>query len=245
MSDSKDDVEKVSEELKKSSPSEKLTYDRLINLLQCDQLLRQLIHSIVEQTRDSDQRIFDNTDLKTEGQQENHVEVVSTHGNRYIQSDMTVPSESVLATPDIKEPLRAELSSVLRLLALVEEHENLNRYLSDGSASEGQRLVRLLVNLGRWEQIEMIWETLAADIKQRQQAMVPDELEILEGCMQCFNLSNSQFRAALDQPELPQKFNHKVHNRLNAKGKRATLIALPGLINPAGDCVKKVLVITE
>ena len=258
MSLSAEDIEKKLNKLKKGSSPDKLTYEALILLLQHDQTLRQLIRNVVERNSDADKSAIDDAELDAEHGQEEQIETLSSQSDGDIHSDVNFIMKSVIVesgaeensqhlpiAPDIKESLRAELSSALRLLELVESHVSLKTYLLESCGSEGERLMKLLVNLGSWVQIEMIWDTLAADVKQREQSATADEQEILEGCLQCFNLSNSQFKAAVDQPKLPQDFNHKVHNRLNAKGKVVTAIALPGLIDSAGDIVRKVLVITE
>lgn len=210
-----------------------LTYEALLLLIENDQALQQLIRGIAEKSSNSSKSNDDAT-LNAASQQEGQVE-----------TDVKESCQQSLAGVAFEEPLRSELSSVLRLLELVALNDNLNSVLLDGCTSEGGQLIKLLVSLGGWSQIEMIWDSLADDIKNRKQAASNNELEILKGCLQCFNLTNTQFKAALDQPILPENFNHKVHNRLNAKGQVVSAIALPGLINPAGDAVRKVLVITE
>ncbi|MCY0965174.1 hypothetical protein [Parathalassolituus penaei] len=255
MSHAAEDIEKKLNKLKKGSFPDKLTYEALILLLQHDPHVRQLVRNIVERDADADQCVIDDAQFGTQNWPKESLDIAGSGTGGDIRSDMNSSSGLVVVDsgcsqrlpvqPDSKETLRVELSSALRLLALVERHTGLRSYLLAGCDSEGERLMKLLVNLGRWDQIEMIWNTLAADIKQRQQMATADELGMLEGCLQCFNLTSSQYKAALDRPQPPQNFNHKVHNRLNAKGQTVTAIALPGLINSAGDTVCKALVITE
>lgn len=258
MSFSDENVEKKLYKVRQASFPDKLTYEALILLLKHDQALRQLIHRIAEQTPDDDAIAFDDTELGVEDHQEEQPDAISSETSESIHNNdessmeaggidfrLAGNNQHLPIPPDFKKSLLVELSSALRLLELVDQHSSLRTYLLAGCDSEGERLMKLLVSLGRWDQIEIIWDTLAADVKQRQLAATADELEILKGCLQCFNLANSQFKATLDQPQIPQDFNHKVHNRLNAKGKLVTGVALPGLIDSAGNTVFKVLVITE
>lgn len=232
MTQDAEDIEKKLKEIKGSSPK-KLTYEWLVWLMEHDQSLRQLIRNICKEAVGTDQTTRDY--VETDAEQ--HKEQIDTE-NEGGCHQLPVP-------PDSAGSLRTELSPALDLLKLVTSNTKLNSLLLGDSSSEGERLMTLLVNLGRWDRIEVIWDALAADIKQREQRATADDLEILEGCLWFFNLTRSKFNADLDQPELPQNFNHKVHNRLNAKGKVVTDIALPGLIESSGDVVRKALVITE
>ncbi len=143
------------------------------------------------------------------------------------------------------DPLRAELSQALDLLALIETHGELSGKLLGGSYTEGGRLLCLTVSLGRWSQIESIWDSISSNVKQRQQQAEKNELKILEGCLHCYNLTASHLIARLEQVDLSIDFNHKFHNRLNSKGKTISSLAFPGLVNAAGETTRKPLVITE
>ncbi len=143
------------------------------------------------------------------------------------------------------DPLRSELSQALDLLVLIENHGELSRELLNDSHTEGGRLLCLAVSLGRWSQVESIWDTISNNVKQRQQRVEKSELKILEGCLHCYNLTASHLIARLEQVDLSIDFNHKFHNRLNSKGKTISSLALPGLVNAAGETTRKPLVITE
>jgi len=143
------------------------------------------------------------------------------------------------------DTLRSELSQTLDLLVLIENHGELSRELLGGSHTEGGRLLCLTVSLGRWSQIESVWDTISNNVKQRQQQAGKSELKILEGCLHCYNLTASHLIARLEQVDLTIDFNHKFHNRLNSKGKTISSLALPGLVNAAGKTTRKPLVITE
>lgn len=245
------DLEKALDKYRKGYFPDKLTYEALLLLLQHDHALQQLIRSLCELAPSTDVNAIDKVELETENELEQPTEATSFTSPIDAGSDQPSTGKNAdvgakaAAQLTYEEPLRAELALALRLLELVEQHGRLNAYLLAGCKTEGERIMTLLVKLGRWDQIEMIWDTLADDVKQHQQPATTNDLELLDACLACFNLASSQFKARLDQPKLPQDFNHKLHNRLNAKGKVATAIGLPGLINAAGDTARKVLVITE
>lgn len=232
MTQDAEDIEKKLKKFKGSFP-DKLTYDGLILLLEHDQSLRQLIRNICKEAVGTDQTTRDYVETDTEQQKEQ------------IDTENEGDFHQLPVPPDSAGSLQTELSPALDLLKLVMSNTKLNSLLLGDSGSEGERLMTLLVNLGRWDRIEVIWDALATDVKQREDKATTDELKILEGSLKCFNLANNQYKANLDQPGLLINFNYKVHNRLNAKGKVVTDIALPGLIESSGDVVRKALVITE
>ncbi len=226
-----DDTPKVIEKKIKSLRGKKSSafkYLDLLFLLEHDDGIRELILNISSQ----------NSGAVKEGASCCAVQFNKESKARIVESSNDVLEVQV-------DPLRSELSQALGLLTLIENHGELSRELLDDSHTEGGRLLCLAVSLGRWSQVESIWDTISNNVKQRQQRAEKSELKILEGCLHCYNLTASHLMARLEPVGISIDFNHKFHNRLNSKGKTISSLALPGLVNAAGETTRKPLVITE
>lgn len=237
-----DDAKRLDKIREGSYFQEKLTYSDLLMLLEHDPAVQRLIQQLAAQPTSEVSPPSEAPDsLEQAPLPEEEVEMLSFEDDEELFSMSVFEPEPAPAV----DPLRTELQPALDLLALFEADNSLKESWIRTEDTEGQRLLRLVATWGDWQQLEYLWDQLAQRLKQDGRAATDNEHAILTGCLDCYNLTTRQLSACLITPEPSVLYNHKEHNRLNSKGKHITQLALPGLLNAAGNITRKPLVITE
>lgn len=127
-------------------------------------------------------------------------------------------------------------------LQQVQSHSELSSILLPNS---NQNLLQLIAIASQWNNVLRIWDTLAAQVKNTQQAISTTEQHILEHSLALFNLTLQSNQATLQNPELGESYDYDIHQKVSGSGGSIEQVLLAGLYNAAGDKVRASVVTTR
>lgn len=134
------------------------------------------------------------------------------------------------------------LEEYQRLLVTVQQHPVLSDVLLP-HVKGGDELVTLLANLAQWDNVERIWEELAAQAAQGRDIRT-DEHELLAASLRLYNRTLRDHQASFSDVQVGEAYDYNVHRRINEKGSSIAQLLLPGLVNAGGQLCKRTLVRT-
>ena len=86
---------------------------------------------------------------------------------------------------------------------------------------------------------------LAVQVQRQESAITPAEQQILAASVTLYNQSTSGGAAALQQPQVGQRYDYEQHTRVNHSGESVAQVLLAGLANAQGKLVHCALVQTH
>ena len=215
----------------------------LILLLQHDPWVQQLIANIASQSQGLDLNNLPAT---------NNAAVKSLANTPApMEARPSAPSRPALtASPSVPKVdiWRKELLEPLALLQRVRNDAELAALWlgADGlNESEPRQLLRVCVMSAQWEQIMQVAELLKKRCIQSKQAASADELAVLRGALDLYNLSAGGSKADLQSPAEGQVYSPDFHNRANTTGGNVAQCLLPALLNRGKKIVQPAVVLTR
>lgn len=155
--------------------------------------------------------------------------------------EITVEKKVIQAvTPEWAKPLQ----SYQQLVQHVAQHPKLAAILL-ANAQPQEQVLRFLVCGAQWSNILRVWDALAEQVKQTQQAINTTEQQILEACLALYNQTLNDCQAQLQGVEQGASYNYEQHQRANTKGERIQAVLLRGVLNAANDVVRSAVVLTQ
>lgn len=138
-----------------------------------------------------------------------------------------------------------DLAQYAQLLPLIRANAQLSALLLGESASDSAALLYWLSRSGQWSTLEQVWQMLAVQVQRQESAITPAEQQILAASVTLYNQSTSGGAAALQQPQVGQRYDYEQHTRVNHSGESVAHVLLAGLANAQGKLVHCALVQTH
>lgn len=138
-----------------------------------------------------------------------------------------------------------DLEQYAQLLPIIRAHTQLNKLLLGESTSDSAALLYWLTRSGQWSTLEQVWQMLAVQVQRQESAITPAEQQILAASVTLYNQSTSGGAAALQQPQVGQRYDYEQHTRVNHSGESVAHVLLAGLANAQGKLVHCALVQTH
>lgn len=150
----------------------------------------------------------------------------------------------VIVEKQLIDPIRENMKVELELLTIIQQDRELQKRWLPNQENEGRKLVKMIALLSQWQQIEMLWDTLAERCKANKKGLSKNEITLLNGAVEIYNSTLNQNKAELRAIEINTNYNYEKHQRGTPTGDRVIAQWLPTLVNAAGQVSKIALVET-
>lgn len=106
-------------------------------------------------------------------------------------------------------------------------------------------VLQLIAIASQWNNVLRVWDAIATQIKNTQQAISATEQQILEHSLALFNLTLQSNQATLKSPETGESYDYDIHQKVSGSGGSIEQVLLAGLYNAAGENVRAAIVTTR
>ncbi|XID74649.1 hypothetical protein ACF3NA_09020 [Alkanindiges sp. WGS2144] len=127
-------------------------------------------------------------------------------------------------------------------LQQVQAHPEISKILLP---NHDENILQLIAIASQWNNVLRIWDALAAQVKNTQQAISVTERTILEHSLALFNLTLQSNQATLQDPEIGENYDYDIHQKVSGSGGNIEQVLLAGLCNAACDNVRAAVVVTR
>ena len=134
------------------------------------------------------------------------------------------------------------LKSEFNFLKQVQSHPELASILLPNG---DDNVLQLIAIASQWNNVLRVWDALATQIKNTQQAISVTEQQIIEHSLDLFNLSLQSNQATLKNPEFGESYDYDIHQKVSGSGGSIEQVLLAGLYNAAGENVRAAIVTTR
>lgn len=133
------------------------------------------------------------------------------------------------------------LKSEFNFLKQVQSHPELASILLPNG---DDNVLQLIAIASQWNNVLRVWDAMATQIKNTQQAISAKEKQILEHSLALFNLTLQSNQATLKNPEAGESYDYDIHQKVSGSGGSIEQVLLAGLYNAAGENVRAAIVAT-
>ena len=106
-------------------------------------------------------------------------------------------------------------------------------------------VLQLIAIAAQWNNVLRVWDAIATQIKNTQQAISATEQQILEHSLALFNLTLQSNQATLKSPKTGESYDYDIHQKVSGSGGSIEQVLLAGLYNAAGENVRAAIVTTR
>ena len=134
------------------------------------------------------------------------------------------------------------LKSEFDFLKQVQSHPELASILLPNG---DDNVLQLIAIAAQWNNVLRVWDALATQTKNTQQAISVKEQQIIEHSLALFNLTLKSNQATLKSPETGESYDYDIHQKVSGSGGSIEQVLLAGLYNAAGENVRAAIVTTR
>ena len=134
------------------------------------------------------------------------------------------------------------LESEFTFLKQVRSHPELTSILLPNG---DDNVLQLIAIASQWNNVLRVWDAIATQVKNTQQAISATEQQILEHSLALFNLTLQSNQATLKNPETGESYDYDIHQKVSGSGGSIEQALLAGLYNAAGENVRAAIVATR
>ncbi|MEQ1304452.1 hypothetical protein ABLB95_10970 [Acinetobacter radioresistens] len=134
------------------------------------------------------------------------------------------------------------LKTEFDFLKQVQSHAEISKVLLPNG---DDNVLQLITIAAQWNNVLRVWDTLATQIKNTQQAISATEQQILEHSLALFNLTLQSNQATLQNPESGESYDYDIHQKVSGSGGSIEQVLLAGLYNAAGENIRAAIVTTR
>ena len=134
------------------------------------------------------------------------------------------------------------LKSEFNFLKQVQSHPELVSILLP---NRDDNVLQLIAIASQWNNVLRVWDAIATEVKNTQQAISAAEQQILEHSLALFNLTLQSNQATLKSPETGESYDYDIHQKVSGSGGSVEQVLLAGLYNAAGENVRAAIVTTR
>lgn len=134
------------------------------------------------------------------------------------------------------------LKSEFNFLKQVQSHPELASILLP---NRDDNVLQLIAIASQWNNVLRVWDAIATEVKNTQQAISAAEQQILEHSLTLFNLTLQSNQATLKSPETGESYDYDIHQKVSGSGGSVEQVLLAGLYNAAGENVRAAIVTTR
>jgi cell division protein FtsB len=127
-------------------------------------------------------------------------------------------------------------------LKQVQSHAEISKILLPNG---DDNVLQLIAIAAQWNNVLRVWDALATQIKNTQQAISVTEQQIIEHSLALFNLTLQSNQATLKNPEFGESYDYEIHQKILGSGGSIEQVLLAGLYNAAGENVRAAIVTTR
>lgn len=163
--------------------------------------------------------------------------------DKIVEKRVEVPVERIVekrieVTPQWAKSLESEFT----FLKQVQAHPDLiSILLPNGDGN----VLQLITIAAQWNNVLRVWDALATQTKNTQQAISRTEQQILEHSLALFNLTLQSNHATLKNPEAGESYDYDIHQKVSGSGGSIEQVLMAGLYNAAGENVRAAIVTTR
>ncbi|MCX0340138.1 hypothetical protein [Acinetobacter radioresistens] len=134
------------------------------------------------------------------------------------------------------------LKTEFDFLKQVQSHAEISKVLLPNG---DDNVLQLITIAAQWNNVLRVWDALATQIKNTQQAISATEQQILEHSLALFNLTLQSNQATLQNPESGESYDYEIHQKVSGSGGSIEQVLLAGLYNAAGENIRAAIVTTR
>lgn len=105
-------------------------------------------------------------------------------------------------------------------------------------------VLQLIAIAAQWNNVLRVWDVLAAQVKDNQQAISATEQQILTHSLALYNLTLQSSQAKLKAPEIDEDYDFDIHQKISGIGVTIEQVLLAGLYNAADEKARSAVVST-
>ncbi|WP_215902996.1 hypothetical protein [Acinetobacter junii] len=163
--------------------------------------------------------------------------------DKIVEKRVEVPVDRIVekrieVTPQWAKSLESEFT----FLKQVQSHPELVSILLP---NRDDNVLQLITIASQWNNVLRVWDAIATQIKNTQQAISTTEQQILEHSLALFNLTLQSNQATLKNPETGESYDYDIHQKVSGSGGSVEQVLLAGLYNAAGENVRAAIVTTR
>lgn len=163
--------------------------------------------------------------------------------DKIVEKRVEVPVDRIVekrieVTPQWAKSLESEFT----FLKQVQSHPELVSILLP---NRDDNVLQLIAIASQWNNVLRVWDAIATQVKNTQQAISATEQQILEHSLALFNLTLQSNQATLKNPETGESYDYDIHQKVSGSGGSVEQVLLAGLYNAAGENVRAAIVTTR